>query len=129
MYEGSVCRMHFSVATLISRQFVMLCQKFHKLPDTQWIIEDTKRHVQLQCIVLESPFSYCAETSLKEKKISLCWTVISAPVTRIMKIKVQAYLTLRPRAIGRNIVGHSSQHCRMLHVASVCTPCCMLRSI
>ena len=97
--------MHFSVATLIIRQFVMRCHKFHKLPDTQWIIEDTKCHMQLQCIVLESPFSYCAETSLKEKKISLCWTVISAPVTRITKIKVQAYSTLRPRAIGRHIVG------------------------
>ena len=67
--------------------------------------------MQLQCIVLESPFSYCAETLLKEKKISLRWTVISAPVTRIMKNKVQAYLTLTPRAIGRNIVGHNSQHC------------------
>ena len=72
--------------------------------DPQCIIEDTKRHMQLQCIVLESPFSYCAETLLKEKKISLGWTVISAPVTRIMKNKVQAYLTLTPRAIGRNIV-------------------------
>ena len=87
---------------------------------------DTRRHMQLQCIVLESPFSYCAETLLKEKKISLRWTVISAPVPRIIKNKVQAYLTLTPRAIGRNIVGHNSQHCWMLQVASVCTPSCML---
>ena len=34
---------------------------------------------------------------------------------------------LKPRANGRNIVGpNNSQHCWMLHVASVCKPCCIL---
>ena len=81
--------------------------------DPQCIIEDTKRHIQLQCIVLESPFSYCAETLLKEKKISLRWTVISAPVTRIMKNKVQAYLTLTPRAMDATLLNVT--RCVRLH--------------
>ena len=35
----------------------------------------------------------------------------------------------RLRANGCNIVGQNSQHCWMLHVASVCTPCCMLLDV
>ena len=33
---------------------------------------------------------------------------------------------VKPGANGRNIVANNSQHCSMLHVASICTPCCML---
>ena len=33
---------------------------------------------------------------------------------------------VKPGANGRNIVANNFQHCSMLHVASICTPCCML---
>ena len=33
---------------------------------------------------------------------------------------------VKPGANGRNIVANNSQHCSMLHVASICTPRCML---
>jgi len=36
----------------------------------------------------------------------------------------------KPRATGGNIVGqHYSQHCWVLHVVSICTPCCMLLGV
>ena len=36
---------------------------------------------------------------------------------------------LKPHANGRNIVGQQLPTLLMLHVASVCTPCCMLLQI
>ena len=38
---------------------------------------------------------------------------------------LQLFNTLKPRANGRNIVGQQLPNI-VLHVASVCTPCCML---
>ena len=36
----------------------------------------------------------------------------------------------KPRANGGNVVGqHYSQYCWMLHVVSICTPCCMLLGV
>ena len=36
---------------------------------------------------------------------------------------------VKPHANGCNIAGNNSQHCWMLHVASFCTPCCMLLDV
>ena len=51
--------------------------------------------------------------------VGSCWSTISRPLAR----------SLKPRPNGRNFVDNNSQHCWMLHVASVCTPCCMLLDV
>ena len=46
------------------------------------------------------------------------------------KVTKRATLSsLKPRANGRNIVGQQLPILWMLHVASVCTPCCMLLGV
>ena len=49
-----------------------------------------------------------------------CWDLAAA---------VLGQINVKPRANGRNTVGNNSQHCWMLHVASVSTPCCMLLDV
>ena len=36
---------------------------------------------------------------------------------------------IKPHANGSTLLTNNAQHCRMLHVASVCTPCCMLLDV
>ena len=36
---------------------------------------------------------------------------------------------LKPRANGRNFDAKNSQHCWMLHVESICIPCCMMLDV
>ena len=51
--------------------------------------------------------------------VGSCWSTIWRLLAR----------SLKPRPNGRNFVGNNSQHCWMLHDASVCTPCCMLLDV
>ena len=39
------------------------------------------------------------------------------------------FYSLRLRATDATLLANNSQHCCMLHVASVCTPCCMLLDV
>ena len=61
------------------------------------------------------------------------FTYFNASVThhkrRVFPFNMFAFSVLKPRANGRNIVGQHAQQCWMLHVASVCTPCCMLLDV
>ena len=42
---------------------------------------------------------------------------------------VRLYVALSPVLTDATLLANNSQHCWMLHVASVCTPCCMLLDV
>ena len=44
-------------------------------------------------------------------------------------MKLRSSVTLKPRAKDETLLADNSQHCCMLHVASVCAPCCMLLNV
>ena len=50
------------------------------------------------------------------------WSPFMSVVTKLIH-------SLSPVQTDATLLANNSQHCRMLHVASVCTPCCMLLDV
>ena len=69
-------------------------------------------------------FSYMQTDETTLNNVGSCWPTILRLFARDFSYVDSK--TLKPRANGRNFFANNSQHCWMLHVASVCTLCCML---
>ena len=50
-------------------------------------------------------------------------------VSRYLNLKRSLFRSLSPVQTDATLLANNSQHCWMLHVASVCTPCCMLLDV
>ena len=51
--------------------------------------------------------------------------LLSFPCRCLARVQ-RRFVRLKPRKTDVTLLASNSQHCWMLHVASVCTPCCML---
>ena len=58
----------------------------------------------------------------------ILFEVVSASSTECADYCASVWMEryVEPRANGREMLATNSQHCCMLHVTAVCTPCCML---
>ena len=81
---------------------------------------------------LSTPLMPHNETRSKVVKFTLCINhrVLSTRVSSYLHwVKAKPRITLSPVQTEATLLANNSQHCWMLLVASVCTPCCMLLDV
>ena len=73
--------------------------------------------------------TYMNRPQRRENKVLNRFTVNYYPFDKALSIFSRWLKALSPVQTDATLLTNNSQHCWMLHVASTCTPCCMLLDV
>ena len=101
-------------------------KSFH-IVSLQFLVIDLRHHINLSISFPTEVQNHQANKPWWNKTNKWISNLPLRDMLRMLRfINYIFFCYVKPGANGRNIVANNSQHCSMLHVASICTPCCML---